>query len=91
LHRVAEVRLERDRVERHESEDDLAHLARSAQQPDVRAAVRDNGQVLYRRTAQRAHQRHRLAPRAPAADADRHAVAQLADDLVDRRSLVRHD
>ena len=39
--------------------------------------------------AQRAHERHRLAARAPAADADGHAVAHLGDDVVDRDALVR--
>ena len=44
-----------------------------------------------RRSQDRAHERHRLAARAPAADADRHAVAQLGDDLVLCRALVGHD
>ena len=38
----------------------------------------------------RADERHRLAARPPAADADRHAVAQLGDDLVLGHPLVRH-
>ena len=37
---------------------------------------------------QRAHERHRLAPRPPAADADGHAVVHLGDDVVDRDALV---
>ena len=43
---VAEVRLERDRVERHERVHDLADLARPAQQADVGPAVRDDREVL---------------------------------------------
>ena len=48
---VAEVRLERDRVEGHEPVDGLAHLARRAQHPDVGAAVADHGQVASDRSA----------------------------------------
>ena len=73
----AEVRLERDRVERDEPVDRLADLARRTQQTDVGPAVADDGQVLRRRTQDLADDRHRLAPRRPASDADRHAVAQL--------------
>ena len=78
----AEVRLERDRVERDEAVDELAHLAGRAQQADVGPAVGDDGEVGEVGAQDRAHERHRLAPRAPAADADGHAVAQLGDDLV---------
>ena len=88
LARVAEVRFERDRVERHERVDDLAHLARAAQQPDVGTAVRDDAEILRRRAAQRADEGHGLAPRTPAADADGHAVVHLGRDLVDGDALV---
>ena len=84
----AEVRLERDGVERHEAVDDLAHLAGRAQQADVGAAVADDGEVLQRRAQDGPHQRHRLAPRPPAADADGHAVAQLGDDVLLGHALV---
>ena len=77
-----------DRVERHEGVDDLADLARPAQQPDVGAAVRDDAEVLRRRPAQRADQRHGFAPRAPTADADGHAVVDLGGDLVDGDAFV---
>ena len=40
------------------------------------------------RAAQRADEGHRLAPRSPAADADGHAVADLADDVVDGHAFV---
>ncbi len=39
---VAEVRLERDRVERHERVHDRRTLPAAAQQPDVGAAVGDD-------------------------------------------------
>ena len=41
----AEVRLERDRVERHEGVDEALHLAGGAQQADVGAALADDGEV----------------------------------------------
>src|SRR5439155_10347363 len=63
-------------------------LARAAQQADVRTAVRDDAQVLRRRTAQRPDEGHGLAPRTPAADADGHPVLHLAGDLVDGDALV---
>ena len=47
---VAEVRLERDRVERHERVHDLAHLAGPAQQADVGPAVRT---IVRSRTGER--------------------------------------
>ena len=61
--RVAEVRLERDRVERHERVHDPAHLAGPAEQPDFGAAVGDDREVAHRR-AERARAR---APSACAA------------------------
>src|SRR5439155_6195611 len=79
-----------DGVERDERIDDLANLARATQQPDVGATVRHDAEVLRRRPAQRAHQGHRLAPRAPAADTDGHAVADLGGDLVDGDAFVRN-
>ena len=67
-----EVRLERDRVERDEPVDQPADLAGGAQQPDVGTAVGDDGEVGEVGAQDRPHQRHRLAPRAPAADPDGH-------------------
>ena len=63
-------------------------LPARAEQTDVGAAVRDDRQVLHSRAAQRAHEGHRLAPRSPSADADGHAVANLADDVVDGDAFV---
>ena len=85
---VAEVRLERDRVEGHEGVHDPPDLAGPAEQPDVRSAVRHDGEVAHRRADERAHERHRLAARSPAADPDGHAVAYRADDVVDRHAFV---
>ena len=60
----------------------------SQSRPDVRPAVGDERQVLQRRAQDLAHDRHGLAPRAPAADPDRHAVAQLGDGGGVGRALV---
>ena len=86
----AEVRLERDRVERDEAVDQPLDLAGGAEQADVGAAVGDDGEVGQVGAQDRAHQRHRLAPRAPAADPDRHPGAQLRDDLLLCHPLVSH-
>src|SRR5207248_2255401 len=81
LARGAEVRLERDRVERGERVDRSLDLARGAQQAEIRSGVADHREVGDVRPQQRADDRHRLAPAPPAADADGHPRAQLADDL----------
>ena len=70
--------------------DELADPARGGQQTDVGTAVRDHGQIGDIGAEQRPHQRHRLAARAPAADADGHAAAQPGDDLLGRHGLVGH-
>jgi hypothetical protein len=70
----AEMGLERNRVERHESVRHLAHLARGAQQADLGPAVRDEGQIFQIRTENRPHERHRFAARAPSSDADGHTI-----------------
>ncbi len=44
----AKVRVERDRVERHEAKDHLLHLTRRAEHADVRAAVRDDREITQR-------------------------------------------
>ena len=55
------------------------HLARRRTAARRRARRRRRRvRSLQRRAQDLAHERHRLAPRAPAADADRHAVAELA-------------
>ncbi len=77
-----EVRFERDRVERDKPEHQTADLPGRAQQPDVRTAVRDHGQVPQVASQDRSDQRHRLATRAPAADADGHARPQAGDYVV---------
>ena len=90
LARGAPVRIERDGVEGDEAAHDLAHLAGGAEQPDVGAPVGDDGEVGQVGAADGAHDGHGLAARAPAADADRHAGAELADDVVDGGALVGH-
>ena len=85
-----EVGVGGDRVEGHEAVDDLGHLARRAQQPDVGAAVGDDGEVGEVRAEDGPHRGHRLAPRAPAADADGHARCELGDQLVEGQPLVSH-
>ena len=90
LARGAPVRIERDGVQCHEAAHDLAHLAGGAQQPHVGPPVRHDGEIGQVRAADGAHDGHGLAARAPAADADRHARAELADDVVDGGALVGH-
>ena len=85
---AGEQRLERDGVEGDEREHQPLDLAGGAEQADVGAAVGHDREVLQVGAQDRAHQGHRLAARAPAADADRHAVLQLGDDLLDRHPLV---
>ena len=79
---VPEMRLKRNRVERDETGHDPADAPPGDQQPDVGPAVGDDLQVLQAGPEDRAHQGHRLAPRSPAADADRHARAQFPGHLV---------
>ena len=90
LTRSAPVRIERDGVESDEAAHHLAYLARRAQQAYVRPSVGDDGQIGQIGPADGAHHRHRLAPRTPPADADGHARAELAHDVVHRRPLVGH-
>ena len=91
LARRPEVRLQRNRVERHEPVHDLAGLFRRAEHPDVRTSVTHDREVLEIRAHDRAHDRHRLAPRAPTADADRETVRQLRDDIGLGHALVGQD
>src|SRR5262249_33777446 len=91
LARGAEVGLERDRVEGHEAVDQAPDLAGLAEEPDVRPAVADHGQVAERRAQDLAHERHGLPPRAPAANPDRHAGAKLGDGLGLGAALVHLD
>ena len=86
----AEVRLERDRVERHERVHEPLHLAGGAQQPDVRPAPAHDREVVDVGAQERAHDRHRLAARAPPADADGHPRAQLGDGVLLGAALVLH-
>ena len=90
LARGAPVRIERDGVEGDEAAHDLFHLAGGAEQPHVGAPVRHDREIGQVGTADGAHDGHGLAARAPAADADRHAGAELADDVVDGGALVGH-
>ena len=87
---LAEPWLERDCVQRDEGEDQFLHLARRAQHPDIRAAIGDDCEVLEVGAQDFAHQRHRLAPRPPTADPDRHAALKAADDLRGAHAFVEH-
>ena len=84
------MRVERDGVEGDEAAHHLADLPGGAEQSDVGAAVGDHGQIGQIRPADGTHDGHGLAARAPASDADGHAGAELADDVVDRGALVGH-
>ena len=50
----------------------------------------DDREVRQRRPQDRAHDRHRLAPRSPARDPDCHPVAQLRNDVFLGHPLVGH-
>ena len=76
----SEVRLQGDEVQRDEGEDEFFHFAGGAQHADIGAAVSDHRQVPQGRAQDFPHQGHGLAARAPAADAEGHAVSQLGDD-----------
>src|SRR5262249_21473255 len=71
-----------------EAEAGLLALPRRAQEAQVGAAVGADGETLEGRAQDLAHHSHRLAARAPAADADRHPIAQLRDGLGQRGALV---
>ncbi len=86
----APVRVQCDRVERHEAAHHLAHLAGGTEQADIRPAVGDHRQVVDVGSAQGPDQRHGLATRAPPADADGHARAQFAHHVLDGGALVGH-
>ena len=88
LARRTEVRFERNEVEGHEGEHQLPHLAGRAQHADVGTAVGHDGEVPHRAAQDLADERHRLAPRAPSANADRNAVTQLRDDFAPGHELV---
>lgn len=83
-----EVWLQRYRVEGPERRDQFADPARGGEQTDIGAAVRHHGEIGDVRAQQRPDQGHRFAARTPAADAERHAALQPADDLVGRHRLV---
>src|SRR5262249_44024415 len=68
----------------------LAHLPGSQQQSDIRAAVTDDSQVGELRPADRPNQRHGLAPRPPAPDADCHPRAQIRHYGRGRHQLLPH-
>ncbi len=87
---AGEQRLERDRVEGGERIGHVAGLARLEQQSDVGAGVGDDAEVGQVAAQDRPHQGHRLAPRAPAADADGHPGPDPGDDLLGGHQLARH-
>src|SRR5215813_10535615 len=84
------MRLERDRVERDEAVDELANLACREQQADVGPAVADDGQVTKIGPADRPDQGHWLAPRTPAAYANRHSWPQFGHYVGGRHQLLPH-
>ncbi len=89
--RLGEPRVvKRGGVQRHEAVVDPLDLSCGAKQPDVRSAVRHDGEVRGVGPQQCPHERHRLAPRAPAADADGHAALYRGDRFVQSCSLVAH-
>ena len=79
--RLPEVGLQRDKIQRDESEHQLFHFSRRAQHTDIGAAIGHKGQVFQVRAQNFPHQGHGLAARAPATDADSHAVAELRHNL----------
>ena len=85
-----EMGLQRDGVERHEAVGDPADPAGRAQQADVRSAVAHDVKIGQVASKHGPHQRHRFAARAPAADADGHAAAELGDDVIFGHALVSH-
>ena len=84
----AEPGFERDGVERDKGKDQLLDLARRAQHADIRAAVGHHGEVFQIGAEDFAHQRHRFAARTPAAYADGHTIAQLADYISRRHDFI---
>ena len=71
-------------------QDPAADPGEATTEPDVGPAVGDDREIAQIAAQDLAHERHRLAPRPPAAEADRHAVAQLRDDLRFGSPLVRY-
>ena len=71
-----------------ETVDQLLHLAGRAQHADLGPAIGDHGQILEIAAQDLAHHGHGLAPGAPAAEADGHAIFELADCLGRRQLLV---
>ncbi|MNS49912.1 hypothetical protein D3C72_825440 [compost metagenome] len=86
----AEVRIQREMIQGNKTEDQLLHLAGRHQGADVGAAVADDGQVLEIGTRDGAHEGHGLATRRPAADSDRHSVAQAGDEAIQIQPFVEH-
>jgi acyl CoA:acetate/3-ketoacid CoA transferase alpha subunit len=73
-----------------EGVDGPLHLAGRAEDAEVGAAEGDDRQVLQVGLDDGLHQRHRLAPRAPTADADGHAALEPADDVGRCHALVHY-
>ena len=90
LARLAEPWFERNRVERDERKHQFAHLTRHAEHADIGPAIGHQRQVLEIGAQDFAHQGHRLAAWPPAADAQRHPVMQLGDNLGGVHPLVEH-
>ena len=77
-----EMRLQRDRVERHKPADNPPHPPERNKQPHIRPAIRDHGQVVQPGPQNGPHKGHRLAPRPPPPDPDRHPRPQLPGHLI---------
>ena len=86
----AEMRVQGEMIQRNKAEDQLLHLARRHQGPDVGAAVADDGQVLKVRTRDGAHEGHGLSARGPTPDSDGHSVAQAGDKAIQIQPFIQH-
>src|SRR5690606_28414352 len=87
----AEVRIERNVIQRAEREHQLLDLACGGQEADLRAAeTGDHGQILQVGARNGARQSHRLAAGRPATKANGHSIGKFGDDVVNRHALVEH-
>ena len=72
---LAEIGLQRNKVQRHEGEHHFFHLTGSTQHADICTAIGHDRQVFKIRLENLANQRHWLTTRPPAANTDGHAIA----------------
>ena len=71
---LAEVRLQRNEVQRHKGEDQFLDLASGAQHAHISTAISHHGQIFDVAAQQLSHQSHGLAARTPATNTNRHAI-----------------